>query len=99
MSLWKIVLLFIILGGQAMAEQLWSLQPLKRTELPRAGDALSWDGHTDIAAKHRQFSLKTDQGIAALLADPHATWFVGFHLDGVLWRAWANLRFPGKQGS
>jgi hypothetical protein len=38
MSLWKIVLLFIILGGEAMGEQLWSLQPLKRTELPRAGD-------------------------------------------------------------
>ena len=69
MSLWKIVLLFIILGGEAMGEQLWSLQPLKRTELPRAGDAQSWDGHTDIAANHRQFALKTDQGIAALLAD------------------------------
>jgi hypothetical protein len=69
MSLWKIVLLFIILGGEAMGEQLWSLQPLKRTELPTAGDAQSWDGHTDIAANHRQFALKTDQGIAALLAD------------------------------
>jgi hypothetical protein len=37
-SLWTVVLFFIMLGGQAMAEQLWSLQPLKRTELPRAGD-------------------------------------------------------------
>ena len=69
MSFGKVVLLFIILGGQAMAKQLWSLQPLKRMELPRAGDAQSWDGHTDIAANHRQFALKTDQGIAALLAD------------------------------
>ncbi len=38
MSFGKVVLLFIILGGQAMAKQLWSLQPLKRTEVPRAGD-------------------------------------------------------------
>ncbi|SVB38353.1 uncharacterized protein METZ01_LOCUS191207 [marine metagenome] len=65
----KVVFLFFILGGQAMAEQLWSLQPLKRMELPGAGDAQSWDGHTDIAANHRQFALETDQGIAALLAD------------------------------
>ena len=69
MSFWKVVLLFIILGGQAMAEQLWSLQPLKRMELPGAGDAQSWDGHIDIAANHRQFALETDQGITALLAD------------------------------
>ena len=33
------------------------------------GNAQSWDGHTDIAANHRQFALETDQGIAALLAD------------------------------
>lgn len=69
MSFWKVVLLFIILGGQAVAEQLWSLQPLKRMELPGAGDAQSWDGHIDIAANHRQFALETDQGITALLAD------------------------------
>ena len=53
MSFWKVVLLFIILGGQAMAKQLWSLQPLKRTEVPRAGDAQNRDGHTDIAANPR----------------------------------------------
>ena len=34
----KLVFLFFILGGQAMAEQLWSLQPLKRPEVPRAAD-------------------------------------------------------------
>jgi len=34
----KVVFLFFILGGQAMAEQLWSLQPLKRPEVPRAAD-------------------------------------------------------------
>lgn len=34
----KVVLLFFILVGQVMAEQLWSVQPLKRPEVPRAGD-------------------------------------------------------------
>lgn len=29
----------------------------------------SWDGHTDIAANHRQFAGETDQPIGALLAD------------------------------
>jgi hypothetical protein len=29
----------------------------------------SWDGHTDIAANHRQFAGETDQPIAALLSD------------------------------
>jgi hypothetical protein len=65
-SLWTVVLLFIILGGQAMAEQLWSLQPLKRTELPRAGDARSWDAHTYIAANHRQFAMETDHGVSVI---------------------------------
>ena len=34
----KVVLLFFILGGQVIAEQLWSVQPLKRPEVPQAGD-------------------------------------------------------------
>jgi len=34
----KVVLLIFILGGQVIAEQLWSVQPLKRPEVPRAGD-------------------------------------------------------------
>src|SRR5260370_1326720 len=29
----------------------------------------SWDGHTNIAANHRQFAGETDQPIAALLTD------------------------------
>jgi len=34
----KVFLLIFILGGQVIAEQLWSVQPLKRPEVPRAGD-------------------------------------------------------------
>ena len=34
----KVVGLFYISGGQVMAEQLWSVQPLKRPEVPRAVD-------------------------------------------------------------
>ena len=34
----KVVLLIFISGGQVIAEQLWSVQPLKRPEVPRAGD-------------------------------------------------------------
>ena len=34
----KVVLLFFILVGQVMAVQLWSVQPFKRQEVPRAGD-------------------------------------------------------------
>ena len=34
----KVVLLIFILGGQVIAEQLWSVQPLKRPEVPQAGD-------------------------------------------------------------
>ena len=33
-----VVLLFFILGGQVIAEQLWSVQHLKRPEVPQAGD-------------------------------------------------------------
>src|SRR5262249_55186512 len=29
----------------------------------------SWDGHTDIAANHRQFAGETDRPVAALLTD------------------------------
>jgi len=34
----KVVLLIFISGGQVIAEQLWSVQPLKRPEVLRAGD-------------------------------------------------------------
>ena len=34
----KVVVLFYISDGQVMAEQLWSVQPLKRPEVPRAVD-------------------------------------------------------------
>ena len=34
----KVVLLIFISGGQVIAEQLWSVQPLKRPEVPQAGD-------------------------------------------------------------
>ena len=39
----KVVLLIFILGGQVIAEQLWSVQPLKRPEVPRAGDGWAWN--------------------------------------------------------
>ncbi|MDB4530676.1 hypothetical protein N9218_00115 [bacterium] len=43
---------------------------MKRTELPRAGDAQSWDGHTDIAASHREFGLKDGSGNRSTLGRP-----------------------------
>ena len=34
----KVVFLFFILGGQVIADQLWSVQPFKRPEVPQVGD-------------------------------------------------------------